>query len=156
MEESHRVMAENLFTNMCLLLTEHGHVAPTYFMIMKEEIIPIMISDNININFLQYQDLAEQTIKYSNPEAVMLIAEQFLIKRKKDDPDIQKILDGKLKPSQTSDREEFLTLMYVSIDNEKESLIGKIETDLIGTKFIRSQDWLDTCLTTAIKPWKEK
>jgi hypothetical protein len=154
MNNEHRKMSENLFTSACLQLTEAGSFSPMYFMIMNNELIPIIVSAEVDVSFTQYNDIAEQTIKHSQPDAVVLIAEQWLISRKKNDPELKNIMEGKIKPSDFDDKESYLTLMYVDSDNNKQSLIGKINSDLIGTHYVKDQTWIDSCLTTMIKPWK--
>lgn len=154
MNEQDKANAEMLFSHISMVLTEHGKVFPTYIMIMDSQIIPVMVTQKAEMSLAEYESIVHQAATEMQPDAMILISEQWMISRAKDDPDIPLLVDGVMKPSDQPDKESYLTLIYTDKTGASESLIGKIESDPAGTRFVREQSWIDDCMSNMIRSWK--
>lgn len=153
MNEQDKEKAEMLFTHISIVLTEHGKVFPTYIMIMDGQVIPVMVTEKAEMSLAEYEGVVHQAATEMQPDAMILIAEQWMVSRAKDDPDISLLIDGIIKPSDQKDKESYLTLIYTDKTGNSESLIGKIESDPMGTRFVRDQTWIKDCQSNMIRSW---
>lgn len=154
MLEYHKETCELLFNSFVMKLAEMGTIDPIYIMILDGQVIPILISNGDGMSFDNYKILVSKKVIEIQPEALILIFENWQVSREKGDSDIDLLAKGLMKPSEQEDKELWLSLIYSHIDDHIESLIGKIETDIIGTKFVREQKWVDECVSNLILPWK--
>jgi len=153
MNEQHKEHAEFIFARMSMLLTEHGAIDPTYIMIVEGQRIPVMITPQAEMSMEDYQDIVHQAAKELDPDGILFICEQWMISRPKDDPEIQLLLNGTMKPSEQSDKEPYLTLIYKNRDGDSKTLISKVHTDPGGTKYTKDQSWINTCISNMIGEW---
>lgn len=159
MDESKRKMIENLFSSISFSLTENGKITPLYIMLLPDGTQMPIISQakGIEITLDMYTSAAHSAAKEMNAEGMIFISEQYMIEKHKDDPDIEKILSGEIKPSVDSNSKEYLVLMYMSAFGECESLISEIHKDPIGTKYTTDErEWIIQEISSSIlMPWKD-
>lgn len=154
MDKHHIQYSEYLFSAISMALTEHGKVYPTYVMIIQDEMIPVIAAPKENLTLAEYERAVNQAAMDVQPDAIILICEQWMVSRQKDDPETQLLIDGVLRASEVPDKESYLTLIYTDIDGNSESLVAKIDSDPAGTRFTRDQSWIKGCVSNLIKPWK--
>jgi hypothetical protein len=153
MDEKHREIAEDLFNKFSMSMTQTGNVVPIYVIILADDTVyPIMV--DIPVEFREYSTIALNLANQYNAYAMMLICEQYMVSKKIGDSDLSSLLSGKIKASEHPDREEYLILAYMDENGNSESLIGKIERDLMGTPFTRESKWLKDTVVSVMMPWK--
>lgn len=138
MDKKLRIVLSKLFDDYCFILTEKGNIMPTYFLVKDKEIIKV-VNKGVDQKFYMSFVLHQATQK--DAEALVLISENNVVTGDRRDDDIKAITKGNLKISEHPNNEEYLILMYVSKDGEREGLFGKIEKDPTGVKFIRNHEW---------------
>ena len=154
MDENHREVAETIFSSASMTLTERGAVAPVILLILEtEQVLPIVIQGEV-YGLYEYSMIANDIAKQMEATAMILVAEQWMVKKKQTDVDLQPLLNGIIRPSEHPDKEEYLTLMYSDGDGTCESLIAKIHKDPSGRKFTRDQNWISEAISNVIQPWK--
>jgi len=145
---------EELFAHISMVLAENGMVFPTYIMILGGQVVPVMVNPQEEMSLSEYEGVVNQAAIEMQPDAMILISEQWMVSKHKDDPEVQLLVDGIIKPSDQDDKEEYLVLIITERDGNSNSLVAKIEKDPIGTRFIREQHWIDSCVSNLIRPWK--
>jgi len=156
MDEKHQTLAEQIFSQFSFALTEKGNIDPLYIMIMQDgNAIPIVIQSNNNVTMEMYINAAANAAHEMGATAMFFVCEQMMINKKKDDPEVQALLDGKIRASQHPDAEDYLTLIYMTAEGDCESLIAKIHRDPMGTKYTNEKEWIDGSITNILIPWKE-
>jgi len=143
MNKWHKEMAQSIFDSSCMTLTETGQMLPAFFLLKKDEFMP-MLADVKILEKMGIQGYASSVVNVAdetNAEAIMFISEQWMIKRKMDDEDIDKFEKGKKIPSLDPDRQEILTLIYVTKDGQMRTLMGEIQRQIDNTPFIRESEW---------------
>ena len=155
MDDQHKQQAEYIFSAISMTLTEHGKVFPTYIMIMEGQLVPVVVAEKAEMTLAEYEDIVHQAAQQTNPEAMMLICEQWMVSKHQDDPDIQKLIDGVIRASEHEDKKPYLTLIYTNANGDSESLVAEIENDPAGTRFTREPTWIKDCVSNMIRPWNE-
>lgn len=134
-------------------MTKIGRAVPVYIMILPgNEVYPIVIQDK-DISLTEYATMSMNIAEQYQAEAMILICEQYMISKTKDDPELQAYLTGVKRASEDPDNKKFLTLVYMDKSGDCESLIGEIFTDPIGTPFTRDSTWIEDAVTSMIMPW---
>jgi hypothetical protein len=153
MNEDHKLIAEDLYSKVSMAMTQIGKTTPIYIMVLPgNEVYPIVIQDK-DIDLQQYATLAMNIAQEYRAIAMILICEQYMVSKHKDDPEVQAILDGLMRASEHPDREEYLSLIYMDQSGKCESYIGKIHRDPMGTPFTRDSQWIEDAATSMITPW---
>jgi hypothetical protein len=152
MDEKRKAQAEQVFNSISLLLTEAGTVLPTIFMILKDETVMPIIAPQVPIKTLC--SAAINAASEKDAEALMLICEQSILSLDKDDPRIEAYTSGLLKPSESEDSEDYLSLIYMSAEGECQTIMGKIHKDPAGVRYLRDHKWLDNAHTNVLVPWR--
>lgn len=147
----HKETTQQIFDVTVMSLAEKGYVQPLYLMILDGKLIHLSTENDMPID--EYKHLVNQTALKAKPEAIIFICEQWQVTRKKDDPEIERLMNGLLKPSEQDDKELYLTLIYKDKYDNTDSLVGKIESDPIGVKFVRESKWIDYSVCNMIDPW---
>ena len=142
MDKDHKEKAELIFSHTSMMLTETGNIYPTFIMIIDGQLRPVVVGNNEEISTSQYKEVVYQAIKEQQPEAVMFICEQWMVLRDKDDPQTQLLVDNVIRTEDQIDKESYLTLTYTKPSGDNEALIAKIELDLIGTPYTKTQSWI--------------
>jgi hypothetical protein len=138
-----------------MALTETGKSFPVYILILPgDEVFPVVLSGELDIDMATYAMTANDVAREMEAEAMMLICEQTMIARTNESEDLQDLLDGKLRPSEMPDKEDYLTMMYMFQDGQVESLISKIHSDPAGTRYTRDKKWIKEAVTSMITEWK--
>jgi hypothetical protein len=155
MNENHREIVEDLFSKVSMSMSESGKVIPVFALILGDgSVVPVMITDGQEFSMSDYASMAITAAHNMDAEALMLICEQAMISKKKNDPEIQAILNGSIKPLEHPDKEDFLCIIYMTANGETESLIAKIHTDLVGTRYTVDSKWVDYAASNLLAPWK--
>lgn len=155
MKESHRKIVDDLFTTKSIEMTEQGEINPIYILILPgDQILPVVLSTE-GIGMIQYSEAVRLIAKDIDAEAVVLVCEQYMVSKPKDSPEANALLSGQIKPSDHPDKEEYLTLMYVDAVGKCDSLISKVHSDPLGTRYTTDSRWIENSSTNMIRPWKE-
>ncbi len=152
MNEQHKQKSEYIFTHLSIMLAEHPAVVPTYIMIIDGDLVPVVVPHK-EISMEEYEYFVHEAAKQSKPEAMIFICEQWMVSRRKDDPQAQLLIDGVIRAQDQKDKEPYLSLIYKHADGNTNSLIAKIESDPVGTRFTRDQTWIENCESTMIRSW---
>ena len=142
---------EFMFTSISMTLTEHGKVSPMYLMIVEGQFIPVIAQENMS--FQEYEGIVYQAAASVQANALVLISEQWMVARHKDDPEAQLLIDGVIRPGDQDDKETYLTLVYTDNKGLSETLAAKVEADPSGTRFTREPTWVEECVSSLIAPW---
>lgn len=144
--------AEEIFNSVSMLLTETGLVYPVIFMVQKDGMVLPIVSESMEV-----KKLCSAAVNFASEQdakALMFICEQSILSIDKDDPRVEAFTSGLIKPSESEDSEDYLTLIYMSATGECHSLIGKIHKDPAGTRYLRDSRWLDKAHTNIFTPWR--
>lgn len=144
---------EEMYNIASITLAEHGSLGPMYFLLKDGSVVPIMRNTEDIRDVASIAVIAAQSI---DADAIVLICEQWMLKMKKDDPNLQLYTDGILRPSDSDLKEAYLTLIHMTKDGEVDSLIGKINISPNGVKYVCETQWLETSVTNMITPWSEQ
>lgn len=156
-DEGHKGLAEDIFNSACMTLAETGLMYPTFFLIRGDEFMPIVLDPKTHphINIKQYASEVISIADDSNAEALMLVSEQWQVKRKITDEEVKKFEEGKLLPSLDPDRQEVLCLIYMSSKGKTQTLFGDIQRATDNTPFVRDSKWSDGDMSTSFfRPWR--
>jgi hypothetical protein len=125
-------------------------------MILQDEsVIPIVVTTEEGLAFDEYAASAINAAHETNAEALLLLCRQNMVTREKDDPDVDLLMKGLLRPSQMPDKDEYLTIVYMASDGYCNSIISKILKDIKGTPYTVDFEWLGGSMTNYIVPWKK-
>ena len=156
-DEGHKSLAEDIFNGACMTLAETGLMYPTFFLIRGDEFMPIVLDPKAygDINIQQYASEVISIADDSNAEALMLVSEQWQVKRKITDDEVKQFEDGKLLPSLDPDRQEVLCLIYMSSKGKTQTLFGDIQRSIDNTPFVRDSKWSDgDMMGSFFRPWR--
>jgi len=151
MDDEQKKLAEKLFNSLSLLLAEHGKVVPLYFVVKDGQLTPLIVKSEVSM-----QQFATITMNYANEidaEAVILACEQLMLRLPKNDENIQRILDGEIKPSDEKTSEPYLTLTYTERDGNTKSILAKIITSANGVRYTTDFEWINDTVTNLISAW---
>jgi len=154
MDKTTKQQLEELFTYHCFTITQTGESHTISFIIKNEAIVPVILADGIEMKLNQYISFALNAAHENDADAIVLLGEQFMVKGKKDDASIQKVLSGDILPSEHPDKEEYLVLSYMTAEGETHLLFGKVKTDIVGTRYVSNQQWIHNAATSVLVPWK--
>lgn len=155
MKDSHKKIADDLFTRHSIIMTEKGSIAPVYILILSQDrTLPVVLNTNL-IGLEQYSEAVSKIAKDLDAEAVMFLCEQYMVSKPKDSPEANALVSGQIKPSEHPDKEEYLALIYMDQTGHNETCIAKIYTDPSGTRYTNDSRWINKGATNMIKPWKE-
>ena len=149
MDKEYKEKAELIFSYTSMMLTEQGYIVPTFILIIDGQLRPIVIGngEDITISKPEYKDIVYQAIKEHQPEAVIFICEQWIVAKSDYDPQTQSLVDNE-------NKESYLTLTYAKPNGNSEALIAKIESDLVGTRYTKSQNWTEHFIPNMVQSWK--
>lgn len=154
MDPKHKEMIENMFSTLSFNLTEVGKIDPLFLMVLPDNSIRlVMVAEKGQLETREYASLSIAAASDMDAKALILICEQYMVKRKKDDPELQSFLTGQLRPSEAPDHQEYLTIVYTEKDGTTESLISQIHSDLVGRRYTIDFKWLKYSTTNLITPW---
>lgn len=155
MDDKIKEKLTELYDYHCILLSKHGEVTPIYFLIKDSIITPMIVSANNSVQFDVYSSWVISQANKIDADALVLISEHFVVTGNKNDEDMKALIKGKIKTSDHPENKQYLILTYMEAGGGlKESLLGKIESDPLGVKFIRDQEWaLDDSSQMAVS-WK--
>lgn len=160
MNEHHKQLAQSIFDSSCMTLTETGVMYPTFFLIKGEEFMPVAIDPESmeNVGMKGYSSMVMNIADQERAEAVILVSEQWSIKRSISDEEAQDFIEGKLLPSLDPDRQEVLTLVYITRGGRVRVLSGEIQRQIDNTPFIRESKWStpDAMSSNIIGAWGTK
>ena len=157
MNESHQNLSEEVFSRISFTLTERGFVDPMYIILLPDgNTVPIVLQEKTQLSMEMYSEAATETAKNLGASAMLFIAEQNMLSRKKGDVNLKDLMEGILKGSDHSNIEEYLTMSCMSAGGECESLLAKIHKDPMGTKYTNERNWIDGSVTNMLIPWKEE
>ena len=154
MDDKTKDLMEKIFVNHCIMLTEAGAIIPIFFIIVNKQIIPIILSEEMQMDFTQYSTVVVKAADEMDASAMILISEQYMIIGNKSDIDIKALLSGEIKLSEHPDKQEYLALIYMEADGKTESLYGKIEKDPGGIRYVREQQWADGVQKSQLTAWR--
>jgi len=154
MDEQHKKIVEDLFSKYSMFLTEKGPSSPLYIMILQDyTVIPIVVTTDEGLPFDQYASAAINAAHETDAAALLLLCTQNFVTRKKGDPDVELLINGLVKASDMPDKEEYLTIMYMTSDGKTESLVSKIKKDITGKPYTVEFEWIGG-VTNFMTPWK--
>lgn len=153
MKETHKAICEDLFNKVSMGMTEIGRAMPVFLLMLPgDEVFPVILAD-MDMTVEGYAQITSNVATDMGAEAVILICEQIMVSREEGEKDLRGLLDGTIRPSELPDKKEYLTLMYVNIDGEINSIIAEIHSDPIGTRYTKDQKWMEEAVTNMIYPW---
>ena len=158
MDESHKKIVEQIFNSVSFTLSEKGKVPIMFFLIVnktnqeKPELLPIVSVESIST--LEYAKIAINTADEMNADAMIMIAEQAVVSKKKDDPSMNAILSGKIRPSEHPDKKDYITVIYMTSKGESHALISEIHEDLKGTRYTIDHKWINSSVNNLMVPWR--
>ena len=94
MDDEHREKAEYIFSAISMALTEHGKVFPTYIMIVDGQLLPVLVAEKGEMSLAEYEEIVHLAAQQTQPEAMMLICEQWMVAKDQNDPEVQLLIDG--------------------------------------------------------------
>lgn len=157
-DEQHKNIAQNIFDSSCLALNETGITFPTFFLLKEKQFMPVMMDPKTiqKTTLRGYASMVMNLADEQNADAMMFISEQWQIKRELTDEETEQYISGKLHPSLDQDRQEVLTLIYLTSTGEMTSLIGEIERSIDNTPFVRESKWSDQAKQDQdfFQPWR--
>jgi len=154
MDDETKDLMEKIFVNHCIMLSEVGSVIPIFFIIVNRQITPIILSEDMQMDFEKYATFSIKAADQMDASAMILVSEQYMVMGKDSDKDMKALLTGEIKPSEHPNKLEYLSLTYMEAHGKAESLYGKIEKDPTGLRFVREQTWADGVQTTQLMPWR--
>lgn len=157
MDEDQQKNIEELFDKISMNLAETGKVAPLYIIVLEDDsILPIITCEDQHIDLTDYTELSVKTAHEMNAKTLLFICEQSVVRKKKDDPCIQAMLSGQIKPSEHPDKEDYLFLYNIESAGTCHSIMAKIHSDLVGTRYIKDYKWVKNVDNDIAKNWKER
>jgi len=153
MDDKLKGKLNELYDIHCMMLTERGIVEPMYFVVKDTMFTPILIGEGDEMSFANYTVESLKIAYNSEADGMILVSEQDVVVGKPGDKDIQALLDGKIRPSDHPSKKPYLILTYINTEGKRSALYGKIEYDIKGTKFIRTQKWSEEAVSKEA-PWK--
>lgn len=151
MYEMSKKRMEEIFNIASITLAEKGELAPMYFVITgDEELIPL-IGQGVDLDELAAA--AVHTAHETNADAIILLCEQTMVSLRKDDPELQDYIDGKKRPSEAKNKEDYLTLTHMTKDGETDSIVAKIIMSPNGVRYVNEYKWISEAVTNMITPW---
>lgn len=155
--EKHREIVEDMFSRLSMVLTEKGPIPPLYVMILQDDsVVPIVVTTDEGLSLDEYAASAINAAHETNAEALLLLCRQNVVTREKDDPDVQLLVNGILRPSQMPDKDEYLTIVYMASDGYCNSIVSKILKDIAGNMYTVDFEWLGGSVTNYMIPWKRQ
>lgn len=150
MYEMSKKRMEEIFNIASITLAEKGELSPMYFVITGDNLIPL-IGHGIDLDELAAA--AVDTAHESNADAIVLLCEQTMVSLRKDDPELQDYINGKKRPSEAKNKEDYLTLTHMTKDGETDSIVAKIIMSPNGIRYVNEFKWISEAVTNMITPW---
>lgn len=151
MDPKHREIAESVYNTASFALAETGLDTALFVLIKDNESIPILVPPGTDIDTAGYAMMSMHYAKEHDADAIVVVSGMWIVKQhiQEYDPD--------MRPSEHPDREHYLNLIYMTADGgEMESIVGKVETDPGGRKFVRDHEWTQGIeMTHWLEPWRE-
>lgn len=158
LENDHKDLAEEIFSRACLTLNETGMMYPTFFLVKGKDFMPVLMDPKSleEINLEKYASMVTNVADEQNAEAMFFISEQWRIERPLDDKEIKQFLLGKRLLKLDPDKQEVLTLLYLTSKGEMKTLVGEIDRLVDNTPFVRDSKWTDfqSVEKTFFQPWR--
>lgn len=157
-DKSHINLAHGIFNSSCMSLNESGQLEPIFFLLSDKQFSPIVLnSDTKNhIDIESYASLVINLADEQNAEAIIFVSEQWQVKRDSTDEEAEKFEQGKMCPSLDPNRQEVLTLLYLTSKGKIQTLIGEIERTPDNTPFVRESSWVEVRNISFpfLQPWR--
>jgi len=154
----HKRLAHGIFNSSCIDLNESGQLSPLFFLINDKKFSPILIrQDSKNhIDIEAYASMVINLADEQDAEAIIFVSEQWTVKRNLSDKEAEEFQQGKLLPSLDPNRQEVLTLLYLTSKGKLQILIGEIERTPDNTPFVRESSWEDARHISIpfLQPWR--
>jgi hypothetical protein len=150
MDPKHKEIAENLYQMASFSLAETGIDTALFVLIKGEQSIPIFVPPGTDIDTAEYALMAMNFAGEQNADAVIVVAGMWVV------TGLAEEIDTDVRPSQHKSREHYLNLVYMTADGKTfESIVGKVEMDPAGTKFVRHHEWLESVQEFEwLQPWR--
>ncbi len=134
-----------------MALAESGLDTTLFVLVKENQSIPILVPPGFDIDTTGYSMMALYYAKEQNADALICVSGMWIVKQHISE------LEEDIRPSEHPDREHYLNLIYMSADGKTmESIVGKVEQDPSGTKFVRNHEWSEGLETTKwFEPWRE-
>lgn len=145
---------EEMFTRHCFSISENGEARTLAFLIKNDNIWPVLLADNMEIQIGKYVTVALKSAQENDSDAIILIGEQYMVTGKRDSDDIKKLLSGEIKASEHPDKKEYLVLSYMTAEGHTDLLFGEIKTSSGGTRYVVDQKWVYKATTSLLVPWR--
>ena len=155
MNKDHKEKIETMFSYISMILTEQKYIEPVFILIINEEIRPIVIKSYEELSISEYIKTIYQTIKKETPDALLFICTRWMLITHKDEPITKLLNDDIVRVEDQEDKELYLTLQYMSPKGDNEALIAKIESDLVGTLYTKSQNWISNFFPNIVNEWNQ-
>jgi len=152
MKELHKQKIQEMFDNASMIMAEGNTITPIFFIVKENVFNGILSKDNWTIK--QYKDAVIKMAEQMDADAIIAVCEQFMVTLNKKDQRLQDLLDGKIRPSEQPDKEEYLTVIYIQPNGESESIIGKIHQNLSSqVRYIKDSKWISNPRTNLFSSW---
>ena len=152
MYEMNKNNMEEMFNIAAMVLSERGELSPMYFVLKDNFLTPVVGTPEMS-----QQDVAAAVVNLAHEidaDAAILICEQWMVKFRKDDPNLQEYINGDYRPSQDEMRREaLLTLTHMTKDGEADSIISDIKMAPNGIRYTDGFKWIHETVTNMIMPW---
>jgi len=150
MTPKHKEISEYIFKLSTFVLAETGLDTPLFVLIKDDQPIPVLIPPQVEIELTEYATYSLKFAKEHAADAMLFVSGMWVVSG----PEVE--LDYSVRPSESKDREHYLSLVYISNDGKsKASLVGKVEQDPTGRKYVREQTWLDSVRNfNLLSSWK--
>jgi hypothetical protein len=150
MDPKHKELAEQIYNSATFSLAETGNDSPLFIIIKDNQVTPILIPPGFEVDISGYAMLSLHYAQEAQADALIIISSMWVVLENVE------ALETGIRPSEHPDREHYFNLIYFSADGKEiESIAGKVETDISGTKFVREHDWLDSVQAFDwLQPWK--
>ena len=138
MDDIQKKFINTLFNEACLKIKDNKY-APS-FIIVKNNICTLIKINNIDISTLLHITLEEA--ENMAADYIVFLGEQDLIEC--DNEKLEKLILNKSIPiDDIPGKMKYLTAVFIDKNYNSKSLIGKIEKDLVCSRFIKDEFWVD-------------
>ena len=150
MDPKHKEIAENVYQLASFALTETGHDTTLFVLIKDNNSIPIIVPEDSRIDTSSYTLMSMNYAQQQNADAIIVVSGMWVVKGTLSEIELD------VRPSESDKREHYLNLIYMTADGSNfESIAGKVERDIAGTKFVREHEWVDSIQKFEwFQPWR--
>ena len=150
MDETLKQTLENIYKYHCFMMADTGKAPPMVFIFKDSMPFPIYINEEVEMGIGQYISCAIDIAKQNSADGIAMVYEQQVGSEKYSDEKIKNILEGVTSITESENKKEHLVLSYTESNGKTHMLMGEIEKDDGGVRFVKNQKWTDSAYNNII------